>query len=110
MISLVQTAMRHNFKVVPLRADKDKRSRSLPIAAKMQAGLVYFREHSPWLDCFEQELLQFPNGAHDDMADAFGYVAVVNAADSDMGIITIKAKRYRNGKATDVFCEGQRFD
>ena len=41
----------------------------------MENGNVYFLENAYWLTEFEQELLQFPVGKHDDQVDAFAYIA-----------------------------------
>lgn len=44
------------------------------MAARLSAGAVYFRQGAHWLDEFENELLAFPSGKHDDQADAFAYI------------------------------------
>jgi predicted phage terminase large subunit-like protein len=46
---------------------KDKYTRALPLAAKMELGYVYFNEK---LTDLKNELLDFPEGLHDDMVDA----------------------------------------
>lgn len=76
-ISLVQQAMRSGLPVKELRADRDKISRSLPMAARMESGTVYFKENAPWLHDFEDELFSFPSAQHDDQADAFSYIASI---------------------------------
>ncbi|MDA3843111.1 MAG: phage terminase large subunit [Candidatus Kapabacteria bacterium] len=73
-LSLIQSALRQGLPVSELRPDKDKLSRALPIAAKCETGSVYFKEAAHWLNCFESELLSFPNGAHDDQVDTFAYI------------------------------------
>lgn len=72
-IALVQSARREGIPVKELKPDKDKLSRALAIAARMEAGLVYFKDGSPWLEDLERELLNFPNSGHDDQVDAFAY-------------------------------------
>jgi predicted phage terminase large subunit-like protein len=57
-----------------LRADKDKYSRALPIAAMLESGKVFFLRNAYWLSEFEAELLAFPNGKNDDQVDAFAYI------------------------------------
>lgn len=76
-IALVQSAKRKGVPVKALYPDKDKVSRSLAIAARMEAGSVYFREQASWLATFEDELLHFPNATHDDQVDAFAYCATM---------------------------------
>lgn len=57
--------------VFPVRPDKDKVTRFLPLSARYQQGLVW---HVPNLSReFEQELIEFPTGRHDDQVDALVY-------------------------------------
>ena len=59
------------YYVNAIHPDRDKRSRFLPTLGKYEHGLVY---HSATLPPeFEGELLQFPEGDHDDMVDAVVY-------------------------------------
>ncbi|MCU0806556.1 MAG: phage terminase large subunit [Candidatus Contendobacter sp.] len=54
-----------------VRPDKDKLTRFLPLAARYEQGIV---QHAPGLPgWFEDELLSFPVGEHDDAADALAY-------------------------------------
>ena len=53
-----------------VRPDKDKLARFLPLEARYEQGLIW---HAPGLRDFEDELLSFPEGAHDDMVDASAY-------------------------------------
>ncbi|MCH7956160.1 MAG: M48 family metalloprotease, partial [Proteobacteria bacterium] len=39
-------------------------------SAKIEAGQVWLPERAPWLDEFKTEILQFPNGRHDDQVDS----------------------------------------
>jgi len=75
--SLVQQAKRSGLPVKELRPDKDKVSRALSIAARIEAGSVYFKARQPWIEDLENELLQFPNGKNDDQVDALSYVATM---------------------------------
>ena len=95
--SLVQQAIREGLPALPVYADSDKVSRAQPIAARSQVGAVYFRAAAPWLDVVETELLQFPNGEHDDVVDTLSYagadlvlspvvgIDVVDDEDEDLG-------------------------
>lgn len=57
--------------VVGIKPDRDKLTRFLPLEGRYEQGLVY---HSKDLSReFEDELLSFPVGAHDDMVDALAY-------------------------------------
>jgi len=64
-----------------IKPDKDKLTRFLPLAARYEQGLV---KHAPGLPgWFEDELLAFPVGDHDDAADAAAYAfAMVSAMTS----------------------------
>lgn len=54
-----------------IKPDKDKLTRFLPMQARYEQGQV---AHAPTLPPeFEDELLSFPVGAHDDMVDALAY-------------------------------------
>lgn len=60
-----------NLPIKSIKPHKDKITRFLTIEGKYEHGYVY---HSPNLiPEFEQELLSFPNGSHDDMCDALVY-------------------------------------
>ena len=80
--SLIQFAKAAGLPAHGLPADKDKVSRMLPLAARLEAGDVVFPKDAPWLDELERELLLFPNGAHDDQVDALAY-----------GVLARRAKR-----------------
>lgn len=73
-LALLQSALRLGLPAVELKADKDKVSRALNIAAFVDSGRVYFKRNAEWLDEFENELLTFPKGKHDDQVDAFSYI------------------------------------
>jgi predicted phage terminase large subunit-like protein len=64
------------LKVVPLKADTDKITRSIPAQVRTEQHRVYFPSGASWLDEWEHELLAFPNGTHDDQVDTFSYAAL----------------------------------
>jgi predicted phage terminase large subunit-like protein len=75
-----------------VKPDRDKVTRFQPLAARYEQGLVY---HAPDLPReFEQELLAFPVGKHDDMVDAASYAF---AALSSMGAgrVAVAGERVR---------------
>ena len=66
---------------LPARAmfpDKDKVTRSRTLAARMEAGKVYFLEGAPGIDELQSEMVGFPNVEHDDQVDALVYAADLN--------------------------------
>lgn len=48
----------------------DKITRFAAVSAMIEAGRVALPEQAPWLSDFEQEILLFPHGEHDDQVDA----------------------------------------
>lgn len=71
--TLFQLLKREGLPVVELQAETDKVTRALPAAARMEAGCIYFLSTLPGLAEFEDELLAFPTGAHDDQVDCLSY-------------------------------------
>ena len=70
------TLRRAGLPVKALKADRDKISRALTAAARLEDGNVYRPKDAAWLGDWEAELLTFPNGRHDDQADVFAYAAL----------------------------------
>lgn len=71
--AVVQELLRHTD--LPVRGvkpeGKDKLLRFQPVAARYEQGLIWHVEGLP--DYFEDELLSFPQGEHDDLVDAMAY-------------------------------------
>lgn len=91
--SLIEIARREGLPVSELKADKDKVSRALPVAAKMESGNVFFRSGAAWLPEFEEELLAFPDGRYDDQADALAYSVRMSEPHSGIMPAGISLKR-----------------
>ena len=85
--ALVQFARRAGLPARPLKADRDKVTRALPLAARLEAGDVQFRADAPWLEELERELLLFPNAPHDDQVDALAYGMVSAARTRSWGAV-----------------------
>jgi predicted phage terminase large subunit-like protein len=56
--------------VIGLMPKNDKVTRFAAVSAMIEAGRLVLPEDAPWLAAFEDELLRFPNGMHDDQVDA----------------------------------------
>ena len=57
--------------IIPFMPKGDKVMRLAAVTPLIEAGRVMLPQLAPWLDDFIAELLQFPNGAHDDQVDSF---------------------------------------
>ena len=75
--NLIQECARDGMSIMPIKVDKDKVTRSLPIAARYEVGKVFHREGAPWLTDFEDELLSFPRGKRDDQVDTLSIAGEV---------------------------------
>ncbi len=68
---------------LPARAvypDRDKVVRARALAARYEAGTVFHLRGAPGLRLYEDEVVAFPNGEHDDLVDAAVYGAALNEA------------------------------
>lgn len=83
--TLYQMLVREGLPVKELKADTDKVTRALPAAARMEAGAIYFMQGGTWLHDVEEELLGFPNAAHDDVVDVVSYAVQVLLSERLMG-------------------------
>lgn len=72
-LTLFQQLRRDGLPVAELKADVDKWTRALPMAARYEAGTVYHRAGAAWLADYEAELVGFPAAAHDDQVDVAAY-------------------------------------
>lgn len=64
--------MRRSSKVRPILQEVrcDKEARFLAQTPKFEAGRILFPREAPWLAELVRELVEFPNGAHDDQVDS----------------------------------------
>ena len=69
--SLLQDMRREQpqLPVIAMQPKADKVTRFAQVTPMIEAGQVALPHHASWLSDFEQELLAFPNGAHDDQVD-----------------------------------------
>jgi predicted phage terminase large subunit-like protein len=102
-LSLVQQAQAEGLPVKALRADKDKISRALPLAAKMEAGKVYFKRNAEHLNALIDELLKFPNAKHDDQVDALAYLAEMTTSVSKVRPESAKCRSKSRSLADNLF-------
>lgn len=87
--TLYQMLIREGLPIRELKADSDKVTRALPAAARMEAGCVYFMRDIQGLEDFEDELLSFPKGAHDDCVDCLSYAVAQAIGYSDIDLSSL---------------------
>lgn len=73
---VIRELMTAGYPVASANPDKDKVTRALLAVARYEQHVVYHRRGAVWLSAFEQELLAFPNAAHDDQVDTASYAAI----------------------------------
>lgn len=61
----------------PMQPSTDKVTRARSMNARFRAGAVRVDTDASWYPDFEEEMLTFPRGKHDDMVDATSYVGLV---------------------------------
>lgn len=69
-LSLNQDLRRESIFTIPITPDGDKVVRMATCTAQIEAEQVLLPRSAPWLPDFKAELLAFPDGRHDDQADA----------------------------------------
>lgn len=68
--SLIQDLQRDRVPVRGVLPEGDKQVKMSACSAQIEAGCVFLPTWAPWLEAFKAEMLAFPNGRHDDQADA----------------------------------------
>jgi len=64
--------------LLPLKhGGKDKSTRARSVQARLRAHGIKFDKEGDWYPAFENEMLAFPRGKHDDQVDAFAYLGLM---------------------------------
>lgn len=89
-LSIVQDAIRRGLPVMPLTPHGDKRARAMHLAARLEAGMLYFPRAASWLGALEEELEDFggPNVEHDDQVDTLAYACIEQASEASRHLST----------------------
>ena len=74
--TLFQRFVADGLTVRELKAEGDKMARATLASIDMENGKVFFLAEAHWLSDYELELIQFPNGGHDDQVDMTSYAAI----------------------------------
>lgn len=59
-----------SFHATAIKPEGDKMLRASRESAKIKDGTILLPASAPWLDAFQCEVLQFPEGRHDDQIDS----------------------------------------
>ena len=84
--------LRHEREVRPIAIlpERDKVTRMSTQSAKIESGCVYLPEQAPWLEEFQREVLQFPDGGYDDQVDSMSqYLAWRPAQGPRIGFVRV---------------------
>jgi len=73
-LNIIQNAASRGIPVMPLTADGNKIYRAEPLQVQFKNGLVWFKNGFSTL---EKQLLEFPNGKHDDLVDCLAYACIL---------------------------------
>jgi predicted phage terminase large subunit-like protein len=73
-LNIIQNAASRGIPVMPLTADGNKIYRAEPLQVHFKNGLVWFKNGFSTL---EKQLLEFPNGKHDDLVDCLAYACIL---------------------------------
>ena len=79
--------------VVPYMPQGDKETRMRRHSARIESGKVYLPRDENWLDDFEIEVRQFPNGKHDDIIDSMSQMLDYHTSRDEAGSLIVT--RYR---------------
>ena len=68
--SLIQDLRRDGINPIRINPKDDKVTRMSTQSARIEAGYILLPERATWLQDFQSEITQFPNGVHDDQVDS----------------------------------------
>ena len=90
-LTMYQQLRRSGLPIIELNPDAEKYTRAISTAMRYEAGMVYHLDGADWLRELEAELLEFPNGMHDDQVDVISYAVYMQS----WGYLNVKKRRSR---------------
>lgn len=105
-IALKQTLTRKGLPIKELKADTDKLTRATTIMVLYENGKVYHRMGGHWLSAYEEELVTFPNGKHDDQVDTASYAGMqITDYDPFYDFLKLEYEKSKQNKNSNPFPE-----
>lgn len=73
-LSIVQQILERRIPVSPSYLKGDKYAKALAVVPFFEAGKIYFNRDAVYLSELEEEMIEFPNGDHDDQVDMISLI------------------------------------
>lgn len=94
-----QTLQEKNYPVLKLQrnhgAQEEKESRAFKAVSLCEAHRLFFPKGKSFVSDFQEELISFPNGAHDDKTDTLSYAAQLVRVNNNSGKVN-KLQKQQN--------------
>lgn len=68
--AIISVLKKHIHGITPINPTESKTERAYSVTPIIEGGCVYIPENASWMPSFEDEILNFPAGAHDDQVDS----------------------------------------
>ena len=68
--AIISTLKKHISGIIPITPKESKQERAYAITPYLEAGNIFFPKNQKFTKDLEEEMLQFPAGAHDDTVDS----------------------------------------
>lgn len=109
-IGLIQELRRTSHAPQPtsIGVHKDKKSRLAAVSSMIEQGQVFLPAKAAWLEDFKSELLQFPNGRHDDQVDSMSQflnwrrIQKLHYSGPSEGSVLVTADPYEYARDPDI--------
>jgi len=89
--------------LIELTPTMDKQSRAQSIQARTAMGKVFFPSYARWWPDAKDQLLKFPNAAHDDFVDALAYIGLGLAQQVSPSMLASKKDTAKSGTFRHLF-------